>query len=1055
MPLFTGSDLAETLSGGAQNDTINGLAGDDFLFGGDGDDSITGGAGDDTLLGARGLDSLDGGEGQDKLYSRTTDMAESEDDGRNVMNGGGGDDSIYGGNANDTLLGGAGQDELYGSGGHDTMEGQDGNDALFGGAGNDTVNGGLGEDSISGGAGNDLINAGDGNDQVNYTDDAGDDTVYGGGGNDLIAYSSTTGKKKLFGELGDDTLSGGDDNDTLDGGEGGDSLSGNAGDDSLSGGAGHDELFAGEGNDIIQAGSGDDSISGGAGNDLIEAGDGDDHVNYTDDTGEDTVYGGNGNDNIAYSSLTGKKKIYGESGHDTLSGSLDADTLDGGEGDDSITGNDGNDSIIGGDGSDALFSGSGNDTVEAGSGNDSISGGAGHDLIDAGDGDDKINYTDDTGDDTVYGGNGQDLISYFTLAGKKKVFGDAGADTVQGGLENDTLDGGDGDDILTGHEGHDSLVGGSGNDTLYGSEGDDTLAGGAGKNTLDGGQGNDTYRIDSAFDRITDAAGTDTAIVSIDWFKVPSIIENVSYINGARALPYWVSALVYDDAAGQYFDELIGSGNAFLYAFPNAIPSYDKNIDHAKNYTPFNSAQTANTKSALNYIATILDLNFTETSQPAQANTLAFASNSQVNSGGYANSPGNDFADSDVFLNNEDYNNTLSPSTSGAQILIHEIGHALGLKHPFDEADVSAVTATPPYLQGDEDRTRWTQMSYTESPDEYVLSFSALDIAALQYLYGPSTTSRAGNESYKIDNTQPHFIWDGAGIDTVDASAATQGVTLFLEAGEWGYFGEAKASTITTAGQVTVNFGTVMENAIGTSHADRITGNQVANQLQGGAGADVLNGLAGNDSLDGGDGQDTAVYALAASNYTVTSLAAGGYQVAAKTGTEGTDNLLNVENLKFADQTGGIASFAPNQAAPVVAKFWKDNTQIPSEARKTESVNLTDAIAILKMIVGLNVNSNNVPLSPYQAIAADFDKSGAVDLTDAIGVLKMVVGLNAPTPVWAYYDDAKLAGAYQAAESLNPSVWTGMAVVADVSAVSGSVKLVGVLTGDVDGSWVG
>jgi hypothetical protein len=50
------------------------------------------------------------------------------------------------------------------------------------------------------------------------------------------------------------------------------------------------------------------------------------------------------------------------------------------------------------------------------------------------------------------------------------------------------------------------------------------------------------------------------------------------------------------------------------------------------------------------------------------------------------------------------------------------------------------------------------------------------------------------------------------------------------------------------------------------------------------------------------------------------------------------------------------------------------------------------------MIVGLNVNSNNTPVTPYQSIAADFDQNGEVGLTDAIGVLKMVVGLAAPTP---------------------------------------------------------
>jgi hypothetical protein len=165
--------------------------------------------------------------------------------------------------------------------------------------------------------------------------------------------------------------------------------------------------------------------------------------------------------------------------------------------------------------------------------------------------------------------------------------------------------------------------------------------------------------------------------------------------------------------------------------------------------------------------------------------------------------------------------------------------------------------------------------------------------------------------------------------------------------------------------------------------------------------------------------------------------------------------LLNIESLKFADQTGGIAGFVGKVAVPEVAKFWKNNALTPSETKKTEAVNLSDAICILKMSVGLNVNSNNVPLSPYQAVAADFDQNGAVNLTDAIGVLKMVAGLNAPSPVWAYYDDAKLAGAYQAAESLNPNAWTATAAVADASAVSGSVKLVGVLTGDVDGSWLG
>jgi RTX calcium-binding nonapeptide repeat (4 copies) len=221
-----------------------------------------------------------------------------------------------------------------------------------------------------------------------------------------------------------------------------------------------------------------------------------------------------------------------------------------------------------------------------------------------------------------------------------------------------------------------------------------------------------------------------------------------------------------------------------------------------------------------------------------------------------------------------------------------------------------------------------------------------------------------------------------------------------------------------------------------------------------GLGNDTIYGGTGSDTIDGGDGQDTVVYALNANNYTVTAIS-GAYQVAIKSGAEGTDTLRNVESLKFADQTASIASFVSGgTGTSASAKFWKDNTKAPTDTKKADAVNLTDAIAILKMIVGLNVNSNNTALSPYQAIAADFDQSGDVGLTDAIGVLKMVVGLSAPTPTWKYYDDTKLASAYTSAQSLNPKGWTTTAVISDPTTADSSVKLVGVLTGDVDGSWV-
>ena len=57
------------------------------------------------------------------------------------------------------------------------------------------------------------------------------------------------------------------------------------------------------------------------------------------------------------------------------------------------------------------------------------------------------------------------------------------------------------------------------------------------------------------------------------------------------------------------------------------------------------------------------------------------------------------------------------------------------------------------------------------------------------------------------------------------------------------------------------------------------------------------------------------------------------------------------------------------------------------------------------MIVGLEVNGTGKALSPYQALAADYDGNGLVQLTDAIGVLKHVVGLTAPDPAWRFVNE--------------------------------------------------
>jgi peptidyl-prolyl cis-trans isomerase A (cyclophilin A) len=163
---------------------------------------------------------------------------------------------------------------------------------------------------------------------------------------------------------------------------------------------------------------------------------------------------------------------------------------------------------------------------------------------------------------------------------------------------------------------------------------------------------------------------------------------------------------------------------------------------------------------------------------------------------------------------------------------------------------------------------------------------------------------------------------------------------------------------------------------------------------------------------------------------------------------------VSVSNGPLSHVTAGNGAI--NFEFPVAAsQTLTASRAVPSaEASLTNgAVNLQDAIAILKMIVGLDVNGAGKPLSPYQALAADYDGNGAVQLTDAIGVLKHVVGLTAPQPSWHFVNELDTTVPGKA--NLNP----GLPQTSISANTSGSspvhVGLVGYLSGDVDGSFAG
>jgi Ca2+-binding RTX toxin-like protein len=202
----------------------------------------------------------------------------------------------------------------------------------------------------------------------------------------------------------------------------------------------------------------------------------------------------------------------------------------------------------------------------------------------------------------------------------------------------------------------------------------------------------------------------------------------------------------------------------------------------------FGDAQKSAALGALSYISSLTGITFSETSNGIAANIhfclrdIPGASVTGLCSWNihYAFDGGNTIteytADAYVYLDNVEWfaqSNNLTPGGVGYETLLHEMGHALGLKHPFEDS---------PVLPSNQDNTANTLMSYTKSGGPYT-SFSPYDVAALNWIYGGDGLVGAlgvgsnGGGRYWTGSTGADVITAGSSDDLLKGEAGNDTLT--------------------------------------------------------------------------------------------------------------------------------------------------------------------------------------------------------------------------------------------------------------------------------------
>ncbi len=448
---------------------------------------------------------------------------------------------------------------------------------------------------------------------------------------------------------------------------------------------------------------------------------------------------------------------------------------------------------------------------------------AGSIAVDLGAGTDIVNIRATSAADTFY--LGSDGIAFnadnykditlanaeslnVALAGGADVFTATNTGSVKGVTNSATLP-----VTVFGGAGNDVIVGGAAADTIYGGPGNDTLSGGAAIDTMYGEDGADIIQGTGSAD------GAD--VIDCGDESTNTSIDTVSYN-------------LRDASITAVMGTVGGGGDAGV----------DGGADGGAGSSGTAGESGENDSIAINCEGITGGLQDDTLTGNANDNVLSGGPGADTITGGDGNDTLNGNEGDDTFSEGSASNGGDTFNGGAGTDTVDYSGRSLALTITMDgsSADDGADG------ENDSIKADVENIISGSGADDITGNTSANSITGGA---GADTLNGGGGNDIFLEGSASSgadAIAGGAGTDLVDYSARTGALTVTMD-GVAANDGEASEGD---------NIDDDVENLIGGSGADTLSGNDFANDIKGGLGADTINGLDGDDTLDGTDHTSTS-----------------------------------------------------------------------------------------------------------------------------------------------------------------------------------------------------